>query len=178
MSRTFFEESQTYRQAAWMLMIVISSSVFITGLFLYGLYIQLILGEPWGDSPLTNVGLVVTSLITFSVVGFIVWLILNIRLDVKISDTEIQYRFYPFQGWLSLSPKDIKGYEVKRLSLFERGSSGYHGFLSKEKKFILKGRDALKIKTTGGLSLIIGTQSPDQLTWAMSKMVNNVESGL
>lgn len=178
MDRIFFEETQTYRQAAWMLMIVISSSVFIGGLFIYGIYVQLILGEPWGDKPMTNAGLILSSVFTISIVGFVVWLILNIKVEVKISDVEIRYRFYPFQDWVALSPNEIKHYEIKRLGFFERGSSGYRGFLTKQKRFILKGRDALKIQTTGGQSVVIGTQSPEPLAWAMNKLMNNTESGM
>ena len=178
MSRTFFEETQSYRQAAWMLMIVISSSVFIIGLFLYGIYVQLIVGEPWGDKPLTDPGLIMTSVFTFAIVGFMVWLILSIKIELKVFDTEIQFRFFPFQGWTVLSPNEIKHYEVKKLGFFERGSSGYHGFLSKHKKFIINGRNALKIKTSDGQSFVIGTQSPDQLAWAMKKLMNNTEPGM
>jgi hypothetical protein len=151
-------------------MVVISSSAFVLVMLLYGIYWQLVKGEPWGDKPMSNSGLIIISTVSLVVVGFVIWLILNIKLEVKISAHEIQYRYYPHMSkWQALTPEEIEEYEVKKLGIFERGKRGYRGILMPNKRLIILGRYALKIKTKDGRKLTIGTQTPEDLKWAMKK---------
>lgn len=179
MNRTFFEETQTYRQARWILTIVFSSSAFVAGLLIYGVYVQLIMGVPWGDKPASNSGLIIAAIFSMGVLGLVIWLLLSIKLEVKIGDDQIQYRFFPYiRKWVILTPDRIESFEVKKLGIFERGKSGYRGVFTDNKKLIVLGRMALKVKTTDGNKVVIGTQSPEQLDWAMRKFMGKQEPGL
>jgi hypothetical protein len=71
--------------------------------------------------------------------------------------------------WQALTPGEIEEYEVKKLGIFERGKRGYRGILMPNKRLIILGRYALKIKTKDGRKLTIGTQTPEDLKWAMKK---------
>ena len=160
-------------------MIAISSSVLGAGVILYGFSMQIILGKPWGDNPISDSGLIITSIFAVAVVGLTIWLLLSTKLEIRIDAKRIQYRYYPImRKWAMLLPDQIEEFEVKKLGFLERGRRGYRGFFGKEKKLTIMGRHALKIRTADGRKVIIGTQSPEQLERAMKKLMTKPEPGI
>ena len=61
--RTIFKETQRFSQW-WLWLILIGTSI----LPLYGLYKQLVMGEPYGDNPTSDIGLIIVCLLV------LVWL--------------------------------------------------------------------------------------------------------
>lgn len=160
-------------------MIAISSSAFVAGTILYGVYVQLIMGAPWGSKPMSDLGLIITTVFSLGIIGFVIWLLLSIKLEVKIDTEQIRYRYYPHMWrWSFLTPGMIESFEVKKLGVLERGKGGYKGIFTDNKKLLVMGRNAVKIMTTDGSQVVIGTQTPEQLDWAMRKFMNKPEPGL
>jgi len=71
-----FEESQKFGQ--WWLWLIL---IVVTAIPLYGVYIQLIVGEQFGDNPLSNLGLI---LFLFSMLLFM-WFFWKLELTTKIT---------------------------------------------------------------------------------------------
>ena len=61
-------------------------------LFLYAIVQQLILGRPFGEKPAPGLVLVLVELFLLAMFFFLV----SMRLNTKINETGIYYRFYPF----------------------------------------------------------------------------------
>ena len=175
MSRIYFEETQTLKQTMLIWWIVISSFAFIVLPFLYGIYWQLIMNEPWGNKPMSNSGLVISCLFSFSIVGLIIWLTLNIKLEIKIDNDSIQYKYSPhMRDWISIRAAEIVDCKVSRLGFLQRGKRGYRGRLSKNKKIIVSGRNALTLNLKDR-RIILGTQKPEELDYAVRKLLSKEE---
>ena len=86
MSRRYFEETQLFRQNLWVwYMFAIFSLLLLTPL-LYGMYQQLILGQPWGDKPMSDNGLAILFLLSLGGWMVVTWILYSIRLEVYIDD--------------------------------------------------------------------------------------------
>ena len=106
-----FSEKQGFKQ--WWLWIILAV---VNGLFLFGIYKQLIVGETFGDRPMSNTLLVVTE-------GFILLLtilFISYRLETQIRTDGIYLRFLPFQfsfrhyPWSTLSKAFVRQYSPHR----------------------------------------------------------------
>lgn len=174
MARVYFEEVQSFRQSPWLLMLISVTCFALTIPFLYGLYWQLIMGEPWGNKPMSNAGLVGTSVSVFVLMGLILWLIYNIKLHTRIDEQGLHFRFFPNQWrWQSIMPREIEKYESKVLGFFKTGGRGFHrNSISKFKAMTIKGNHVIEIKVSNGYLYRLGTQDPASFERAMKKMMN------
>lgn len=83
-----FKEEQKFTQW-WLWLLLISLNL----LFVFGLYKQLILKQSFGDNPMPNVGLLISTLSFLGLTLFFYFL----KLQTKIDEFGIHYRFYPIQ---------------------------------------------------------------------------------
>src|SRR5689334_7881789 len=95
MERPYFEESQWLRHTRWIWFILVPGILALLIPFLYGLYWQVLRGEPWGDKPLTDSGLIATSLVTVAGLVLVMFIILSVKLETRIDRDGIHYRFFP-----------------------------------------------------------------------------------
>ena len=107
-----FKEKQRFRQ--WWFWIFI---IPLGALPLFGIYNQLILGEPWGDNPMSDFGLIVFSIFIY---GTII-LLYNIKLVTVINQYGIFIRFAPFRR------KRIRWEQLKNVECIEYGFVGGWG---------------------------------------------------
>lgn len=82
-----FSESQRFKQW-WLWGIVIA----INALLLYGVYVQIMLGQAFGNNPMTNTQLIIVTLLTI----MLAFLFLSFRLDTIIRKDGIYVRFFSF----------------------------------------------------------------------------------
>jgi len=82
-----FEEKQKFTQ--WWLWILLLG---ITLIPVYGIYQQIILGEPFGDKPLPDFGLIAFLLFMLAFVFFF-W---KMELRTNIDEEAISVKFFPF----------------------------------------------------------------------------------
>lgn len=148
MRREFYEVQKFNQWWLWLLLIAIAIIPF------YGIYKQVIIGEQFGDKPMSNSGLVVFAIFTIVFLLFFGLL----RLETEINKYEIKFNFFPF------IKRKIKWEDVKNVKLINYGFVGYGVRLSKfGKVYNTGGKMGLLIELNKGKSFVIGTQKESQL---------------
>lgn len=157
----FFTERQYFRQ--WWLWVLL---LIPTALVLYGLYIQLGKGIPFGNNPASDemlIGLAVFMLLMLVVFYFM-------ALKVEISREGIRYRFFPFFGsrwieWGEVAEAEVRQYHP----LKEYGGWGIK-FGSAGTAYNVEGNMGLQLVLhKGNKRILLGTQRPDELKIAVEK---------
>ena len=146
-----FKEKQRFTQW-WLWLILIPIGV----LPVVGIFQQLILGEEFGDNPMSNFGLILFAVFVFALLG----LFLMMRLKTEIDQNEIRMSFIPFVK------KRIKWTEIKKAEVVNYGFVGGWGIrLSIEYGTVynIKGNMGLAIELRNGKRFVIGTQREEEL---------------
>ena len=164
----FFKEKQRFTQW-WLWLIVLAILLLVIVIFMKGMYIQFILGKPWGDQPMSDVGLIFMSIAIIAVIGGVVWLLFTAELTIEIHDRAVYYRFAPFMGRNHrIGLEDIESWEIKKYKpIAEHGAYGWRTGLGKRTTFNVKGRIGLVIKQKNNKILMLGTQMPGEIKEAM-----------
>ncbi len=147
--RVLFSESQRFRQ--WWLWLIFLG---IDALFIAGIFIQVIKGQPFGDNPMSNAGLVGLTLMLFLLTA----LFAVTRLDTQIGEEGIYVRFFPFQArfrhysWGNLAKCYVRTYSP----LIEFGGWGWRfGFGGLA--YNVSGNQGLQLVLITGKRFLIGT---------------------
>ncbi len=152
-----FTESQKFTQ--WWLWIVL---IGMTGIFLFGLYQQIILKIPFGDKPVSSMTLMLISIIPL----LILVLFLISKLETEINESGISYRFFPFHINKKTIPWEQieKAYVRKYSPISEYGGWGFRlGLFGKGRALTVSGTQGLQLILLNGKKLLIGTIRPDEL---------------
>jgi hypothetical protein len=172
MSKLLFEESQAFRQKAlWMLLTVITGGSIV--LFGIAIYNQVISNEQFGDKPMSDIALIIGFILVIGFAVFLSWFFYSIKLETKIDETNIRYKFWPFIREYKIIPiQSIHSIEVEKYRpIMEYGGWGY--------RFSMKGRGlclnvsknmGLRIKMKDGFELLLGTQKPEELESVVSSL--------
>ena len=92
--KTLFSEEQKFRQPwLWFMLIALFS---VPGVLLWGVIRQILQGQPFGNNPMSDTGLVILFLLVLVLTILTIVMFLMIRLDTSITGSEIGVRFYPF----------------------------------------------------------------------------------
>ena len=160
-----FSEKQRFKQ--WWLWLILLG---INGLYIYGLYEQVVVGQQFGDKPMSNSGL----FITYGVIFSLTILFLNFRLDTKIQIDRIYVRFFPIHltfkhySW----DKILKSFVRLYYPIREYGVWGLRiGLFGKGKAYNVSGDKGLQLEFTDNKKLLIGTNKPDELAETLDKIV-------
>lgn len=141
----------------------------INGLFLYGVLKQVIGGQPFGDKPMSNAGLLIS---TFLIIVLTI-LFLTFRLDTIIKKDGIYVRFFPFHlkfkhySWDSMTKSFVRQFSP----LTEYGGWGLRlGLFGKGTAYNVSGDKGLQLEFTNKKKLLIGTNKPEELTETLKKL--------
>ncbi len=159
--KTTFKEEQKFTQ--WWLWGII---ILIGVIPIIGIYKQLILGENFGNNPMSDRGLIVFSIFMFA---FIV-LFLLMKLTTTINKDEIQMSFFPF------IKKNVKWSEIKKAKIVNYGFVGGWGIRLWTKYgtvYNIKGNKGLAIELLNGKKFLIGTQKEVELEEIIKSHINN-----
>ena len=155
--KTKFKEEQKFTQWwLWLILIPVGILPFV------GVYKQIILGEPFGDNPMSNLGLIIFSVIMILLLG----LFAVMKLKTKIDDNEIQMSFFPFLK------KKTKWSEIKKAEVVNYGFLGGWGIRLCTKYgtvYNIKGNKGLAIELMNGKKYLIGTQKETELNEIIKK---------
>lgn len=176
MDKKLFSEEQRFDQL-WLKVPLYVLAVGNVALFAYGFYKQILAGKPWGDNPMSDVGLVFVTFFVFLIWGVVFFLFEKTKLITAIYEKEIRLRFPPFFFKEKIIPLQmIKKMEVRKYNpITEFGGWGLRYGL-RGKAYNVKGNMGLQIQFINSKKLLIGTQKPDQVKWAISKMLEGEKS--
>lgn len=145
-----FKEKQKFTQW-WLWLFLIGLGFFQA----YGLFKQLIIGENFGDKPMSDIGLIMFAILPFGII-FLFW---YMKLETVIDQKEIRIKFIP------LVKKTFKWEDVKSATVLNYKFVGYgiRLFTSYGTVYNTKGNTGLAIELKSGKKILIGTQKGDEL---------------
>jgi len=159
-----FNEKQHFRQ--WWLWLILLG---VNGFFLFGIFKQVVGGQPFGDKPMSNTGLLISTALSI----LLTIMFISFRLETNIRKDGIYVRFFPFQmkfkcyRWNTLTKSFVRQYSP----IAEYGGWGLRfGLFGKGKAFNVSGNKGLQLEFTNHKKLLIGTNKPNELTEALNKI--------
>ena len=157
-----FSEIQYFRQK-WLWAIIIFFPVYS----MYGIYEQIIIGNPIGEKPLSDVGLIWFTVLIG--VGLPV-LFYNIRLKTRVSEEGLHYQFFPIHLKERTIPfDDIESFKARKYSpLKEFGGWGIR-FGFEGKAYNVSGDEGLQLVLKNERKVLFGSQKAKELEKAMKK---------
>lgn len=162
--RIFFTERQRFKQ--WWLWLILLG---LNGLFLFGVFRQVILAKQFGDNPMSNAGLLTASGI--SIILTLLFVIL--RLDTVIKEDGVYVRIFPLQlkfkhyAWNDLTKSFVRQYAP----IAEFGGWGMRlGLFGRGKAITISGNSGLQLECKNKDKLLIGTNKPEELSGILIQM--------
>jgi len=154
-----FREEQKFTQW-WLWLILILAGI----LPMVGIYKQIILDEPFGDNPMSDLGLIILTVFIFLLIG----LFTLMKLRTKIDRDKIEMSFFPF------IKRTAKWSEIKKAEVQDYGFVGGWGIRLWTKYgtvYNIKGDKGLAIELHNGKKYLIGTQRETELKEIIQKAV-------
>lgn len=163
-----FSEKQKFSQWwAWLIIIALN------GVFIYGIYQQILNGEQFGNKPMSNTGLIITEVMML----LISFLLISSQLETQIKTDGIYVRFFPFHlkfkyyPWTNLKKSFVRKYSP----LGEYGGWGLrYGIFGSGKAYNVSGNKGLQLEFLNKKKLLIGTNKPEELNALLSKLGRNI----
>lgn len=153
-----FKEEQKFTQWwIWLLLILIGIIPVIA------IYKQIIRKETFGAQPISDLGLIIFSILIFLLFGLFVLM----KLKTKIDEKEIQMHYFPFVK------KRSKWTEIKKAEVINYGFVGGWGIRLWTKfgtVYNVKGNEGLAIELRNGKKFLIGTQKENELKEIVKKV--------
>jgi hypothetical protein len=172
-SRLIYREEQSFRQtiAPWLMLAAI---ILLVGGFGVSFYQQLYLGRPYGDEPMSNNGLIWSSIVSFVVVSAVFIFILNGSLITEIWSDGIRYKFTPLIRKMRHIPLDhILDVEVaKYRPILEFGGWGWRRrLLTRKTAFNISGNIGIRVTLKNRSQILFGTKKQEEMKRAVEKML-------
>ncbi len=160
-----FREVQRFRQP-WIWCPLLASCGLVVGLFGYGMVQQLVIGKPWGDRPMSDIGLSITFVLALAFVGGLIWLFWSMQLLVEVRSEELFIHFKPLKS--RIVPYDqITHVEACRYRpIVQYGGWG----LRRGRKgwaFNVSGNEGVRLDFPDGTHLLIGSRRPAEMAAAI-----------
>jgi hypothetical protein len=148
--KILFEEEQRFTQ--WYIWILLLGLLCIP---VYGIIQQLVLKQPIGDKPMSDLGLVIILFTQLSLC-LLFWIL---KIKTTISKEKISFRFFPFVT------KTIPWDEVEVAEIVKYRFVGYgiRIFTSYGTVYNINGNKGMALTLTNKKKLLIGTQKPYEL---------------
>ena len=159
-----YTERQRFKQ--WWLWLILLG---VNGLFLFGVFKQVVGGQQFGSKPMSDTGLIIATGLTI----LISLLFINFRLDTQIKKDGIYVRFFPFHinfkhySWDSLTKSYVRQYSA----ITEYGGWGLRlGLFGKGTAYNVSGDKGLQLEFSTNKKLLIGTNKADEITETLNKI--------
>lgn len=159
-----YSERQRFRQV-WIWALLLGINI----LTIYGFIQQVVIGEPFGDKPTSDLGVTLVTLLTL----ILSVAIFAIRLDTFIDRNGIRYRFVPFHfKEKSIRWEDVdKAYVRKYNPILEYGGWGIRwGTFGKGNAYNMSGNMGLQLVLKNGKKVLFGTQMPKELDHVIEQL--------
>jgi len=174
MTKVIFKEEQKFGYPwFWMVYIPLTAGSIIY--FTWGFNKQLIQGEPFGDNPMSDTGLIITSIFYVLLMIGLTLLFYKMKLVVEIRNDGLYYRYPPLiNKFKMISIEEIEQIEVRQYKpIKEYGGWGIKtGAKKYGKAYNVKGNIGLQLHLKNGNKILFGTQRKAAIGDAASKMIN------
>ena len=166
MKKIYFQEVQRFSQIwVWVFLLVtffLVSEVIVGGI---------LLGESVENSSYSNETIALIFVVAFSAMF---WLLIKMKLEVKVTDEGIVYRFFPIILKEKIVKRNlIESYEIRKYRpILEYGGYGIKvGFDKSGKAFNMKGNIGMQLYLKDGKKILFGTQRAEAFKYAIEKMM-------
>ncbi len=168
----YFKEEQKL-DVWWLKILIIALLIVSLEPIYFGLITQLSTGEPWGDKPMSDTGLIITAVVVTAVMAGVVFLMFFSKLSILIRGDGIHVSFFPFFREKIFSPDKIERYEVRKFKpIAEYGGYGLRYSIRHGKAYNMSGNMGLQLYFNDGKKLLIGTKRSEALKRAMDKLMS------
>ncbi len=149
-----FKEEQTYR-GTWVMYLILMLEI--------PTLILVSVGVLTGESDDKTEGMI-ALIVVFSIMTLVMGLIFNIRLETRIDEKGIHYKYFPFVKWRLIEKHKIREARVVSFSpLTDHGGWGIKGNKT-TKAYTVIGDTGLSIDLGEKKKILIGTQKPKELS--------------
>lgn len=170
-SELLFMETQKFTQIwIWLLLVILFATQFVW--IGFAIYKQIVLNQPWGTDPMSDIGLILTAFWVAFVMFFIFGLFLATRLETRVYRDGIYFIYFPFHrryrkiSWEKLD--EVLGRKYK--PLVEFGGWGIRwGY--KKWAYTVSGNECVEIRK-GDYKILIGTKKLNDFLSALEKAQN------
>jgi hypothetical protein len=152
-----FRETQSFLQGGMWLLLLPANLIVLSILFY-----QVFSGEPVGNNPMSNEGLIILAL---GMLGLSL-AVLSMRLETEIREDGVYVRLFPFHlkprryAWKDIARVYLRQYSPVR----EFGGFGLrYGGSKKGWAYNVSGNQGLQLELNNGKKLLIGTSRPEEL---------------
>ena len=160
-----FREVQRFRQK-WLQIALAAVALGSVILFGYGMITQLVMGQPWGDRPLSDTALAIVGPLMILLGIGIAWLFHAMKLRTEVRDDGVHIHFVPLARQ-TLGFGDIVSCEVRTYRpIREYGGWGIR-YGRAGKAYNVSGNRGVQLKLSSGKGLLIGSQRPKELAQAI-----------
>ena len=164
-TRAQFREEQRFRQG-WIWASILAGTALAVGLFGYGMYQQFVLGEPWGDRPMSDTGLtVVGPLVILMMLGFL-WLFWTLTLITEVREDGVHIRYKPMRKKF-IAFDEIESCEARTYSAIREYGGWGIKFGPSGKAYNVSGNEGVQLRLKNGSRLLIGSQNANVLADAI-----------
>lgn len=148
--------------------------LFVTGIFGWGFYEQLVLSHPWGDNPTSDTALIITGITVIVGLGVMVLLFIRNSLITEVHTDGFYYRFPPFVNKMRCIPiEQIAFIEVRKYGVFP-GRMGWgikRSPLRRTTAYQVGGNKVVLITLKTGRRIMFGTKRMEEMRRAVDKMM-------
>jgi hypothetical protein len=160
-----FQEVQRMRQP-WLWLLLLSSTIFVIFLFGYGMIKQLVLGQPWGNRPLPDAGLVIVGSIIILLTVGLTYFFYTLKLITEVRKDGLYVNFFPVSRQV-IRFDDIRNCEVLTYNAVKESGGWGIRHLRGGKAYNMSGNRGVQLDTSTRGKVIIGSQRPDELARAI-----------
>jgi hypothetical protein len=171
-----FSEVQYFRQW-WLWLLLVGTAVATVGVFGYGVFVQFILGRPWGGNPMSDTWLIVSAIAVVGLELALLALFAVAHLRTEAREDGLYVRFFPFHlSYHRLPLADVR--EVRAVTYsatMEYGGWGIrYGWWApcgtSGKAYNVSGNRGVRLTYHTGGHLLIGSQEPEALAEAVRSL--------
>lgn len=173
MGTLLFREEQPVGQTIIPLFLIMIW-LFVTGMFGWGFYEQLVLSQPWGDNPTSDTTLIITGITVIVGLGVMVMLLIRNSLITEVHTDGFYYRFPPFVNKMRRIPvEQIATVEVRKYGVFPGriGAGVKRSPLRRTTAYQVGGNKVVLITLKTGRRIVFGTKKMEEMRRAVDRMM-------